>query len=378
MQRSQRKWVSLIKQLGIGAAVIFLPPSGNCAQSGAPPDAQHFKGKSVRVVVNYEPGSSADLFGRLIAKHLPAFLPGSPRMVVVNRSGASGTVGANYLYSARGDGLTIGMFSALYPSNQITMPDVQFNMLKFRPLASLQGRNQLWFIRGNAPYDRIQKAIGQGSAGGPKFTFAEEALCGVNTVREKLVKEWLDLPMEIKHGLPGGRRAAMQQLERGDIDSVQQSMWYTLPKDRPGWLKTGFLKVFANASPPGEGDFQSNGEIDFPADVKRVHEFLKTEEQKRQHILLSLDDLGPFHRAIYAPPATPENVVQVLRKSTWDMLHSPAFTADIERLRGDDPLDIRPGEKMEGTIKQALGKVQELEALMRKHAPNCTFNAGLK
>jgi tripartite-type tricarboxylate transporter receptor subunit TctC len=364
--------------VAVNVAIGSWPATGNCAQSGAPLDPQYFKGKTMRVIVNYEPGSSADLFGRLIAKHLPNILPGSPKMVVVNRSGASGTVGANYLYSARGDGLTIGMFSALYPSNQITLPDVQFNMLRFQPLASIQGRNQLWFIRGTAPYERIQQAIGKGSAGGPRFTFAEEALCGVNTVREKLTQEWLDLPMDIKHGLPGGRRAAMQQLERGDIDSVQQSMWYTLPKDRPGWLKGGFLKVFANASPPGEGDFQSNGEIDFPADVKRVHDLLKTEEQKRQHLLLSLDDLGPFHRAIYAPPGTPENVVRGLRKSIWDMLRSQAFTADIERLRGEDPLDIRPGEKMEEIIRQALGKVQELEAIMRKHAPNCTFNTSLK
>ena len=220
--------------LAILGAVAFAPVSASGAQSAQALDPDYFKGKSVRVVINYEPGSSADLFGRLIAKHLPNFLPGSPRMLVVNRAGASGTVGANYLYGARGDGLMIGMFSALYPSNQITLPDVQFNMLKFRPLASIQGRNQLWFIRGSAPYDRLQEAVGKGSSGGPRFTFAEELLCGVNAVRERLLKEWLDLPMDIKHGLPGGRRAAVQQLERGDIDSVQQSMWYTLPKDRPG------------------------------------------------------------------------------------------------------------------------------------------------
>jgi tripartite-type tricarboxylate transporter receptor subunit TctC len=105
---------------------------------------------------------------------------------------------------------------------------------------------------------------------------------------------------------------------------------------------------------------------------------LKTAEQKRQHVLLSLDELGPFHRAIYAPPGTPENIVQILRKGVWEMLHSKTFMADVERLRGDDPLDIRPGEKMEEIIKTALGKVQELETIMRKHTPNCTFNAKFK
>jgi hypothetical protein len=54
------------------------------------------------------------IFSGANREHLSSFLPGSPKMVVVNRSGASGTVGANYLYSARGDGLTIGTFSALY------------------------------------------------------------------------------------------------------------------------------------------------------------------------------------------------------------------------------------------------------------------------
>ncbi|MGH7929186.1 MAG: tripartite tricarboxylate transporter substrate-binding protein [Candidatus Binatia bacterium] len=373
-----RKWpLSGVRLLTL-AAVALTAVNARAAQVKGELDPNYFKGKTFRVVINYEPGSSADLFGRMIAKHLAKFLPGEPRMLVVNRPGASGTVGANYLYGARGDGLTIGMFSALYPSNQITFPDVQFNMLKFRPLASIQGRNQLWFIRGSAPYDRVQQAVGQSSAGGPKFTYAEEALCGANSVREKLVKEWLDLPMDIKYGLPGGRRAAMQQLERGDIDSVQQSMWYTLPKDRPDWLKKGFLEVFANASPPGEGDFQNNGEIDFPKDVKRIYDLLKTEEQKRQYVLLSLDELGPFHRMIYAPPSTPENVVKVLRKSIWAMLHDPTFMADVERLRGDDPLDIRPGEKMEEIIRTALGKTQELKVLMQKHAPKCPFNDNFK
>lgn len=374
-----RMWLNCgIRLTTIIAAVALTAVNGRPAQTSGELDPNYFNGKTFRIVINYEPGSSADLFGRMIAKHLAKFLPGNPRMLVVNRSGASGTVGANYLYTARGDGLTIGMFSALYPSNQITFPDVQFNMLKFRPLASIQGRNQLWFIRGAAPYDRIQKAVGQGSAGGPRFTYAEEALCGANSVREKLVQEWLDLPMDIKYGLPGGRRAAMQQLERGDIDSVQQSMWYTLPKDRPGWLKNGFLKVFANASPPGAGDFQDNRETAFPKDVKPVYELLKTEEQKRQYVLLSLDSLGPFHRTIYAPPGTPGNVLKVLRKSIWDMLHDQTFTAEIERLRGADPLDIRSGEKMEEIIKTALGKVQELKAIMQKHAPNCPFNDKFK
>ena len=147
----------------------------------------------------------------------------------------------------------------------------------------------------------------------------------------------------------------------------------------PAWLlKDRFLEVFAIAAPPGEGVYNNNGEIDLPSNVVRVYDLLKTEEQKKQYLLISLDDLGPFHRAIYAPPGTPENILRVLRKSIWDMLHNQAFTADIEKLRGDDPLDIRPGEKMEDIIKTALGKVQELETIMKKHAPTCPFSTNFK
>jgi len=77
----------------IGVSVLMLIASASITQApgAAEPDAPYFKGKTMRVIVNYEPGSSADLFGRLIAKHLLSYLAGKPRMVVVNRAGASGT-----------------------------------------------------------------------------------------------------------------------------------------------------------------------------------------------------------------------------------------------------------------------------------------------
>ena len=88
MNRLNARLLSLI-----GVSVLMLIASARITQApgAAEPDAPYFKGKTMRVIVNYEPGSSADLFGRVDRKASPQLLAGKPRMVVVNRAGASGT-----------------------------------------------------------------------------------------------------------------------------------------------------------------------------------------------------------------------------------------------------------------------------------------------
>ena len=249
----------------------------------------------------------------MVARNLPAHLGADIKAVVVNRAGGGGAVGANYVYAANPDGLTIGMFSAIAPSFQMTRAGGEFNLLKFEPIVGLQGQISAWYMRGDGPYDRLQDAVGQGSAGGPRFTVARDSQCGLGVARMKMVIEALDLPTDIAFGLPGGRRQGMQQLERNDVNSITQSMWYTIAADRPGWLKDGFLEMLALENPPGSVEYLFNGEIDVPDDTMYTYDLLPTDEQKRLFVALSTDNLGPIHRVLLAPPGTPAELVKVLQ-----------------------------------------------------------------
>jgi tripartite-type tricarboxylate transporter receptor subunit TctC len=62
--------------------------------------ADFYKGKSINVVVGYGPGGGYDVYMRLLARHMPRFIPGNPSIVVQNMPGAGSVRAANYIAGA--------------------------------------------------------------------------------------------------------------------------------------------------------------------------------------------------------------------------------------------------------------------------------------
>src|SRR5258708_20140399 len=94
-------------------------------------DANLFKGKTITYIVATGPGGGYDSYGRLIARYLQKHLPGS-RILVRNVPGAGHIVGANTIYAAKPDGLTIGMFNTGLIYDQLLKRDGGlFDLTKF-------------------------------------------------------------------------------------------------------------------------------------------------------------------------------------------------------------------------------------------------------
>ena len=75
----------------------------------APASAQFYEHKTLTFLVNYAAGGTTDVEGRIFARHLGKHLKGGPTIVVVNKPGAGGLVGVNYLGSGavKADGLMV-------------------------------------------------------------------------------------------------------------------------------------------------------------------------------------------------------------------------------------------------------------------------------
>src|ERR1700745_1541563 len=86
-----------------------------CAATAAA--AQDFyRGKTINLIVGNATGGGYDAYARLLARHMPKYIPGEPVFVVRNMPGAGGMAMSNHLYSqAPRDGLTIGMMSRANP-----------------------------------------------------------------------------------------------------------------------------------------------------------------------------------------------------------------------------------------------------------------------
>ena len=90
--------------------------------------AQSWPAKSVRIVVPFTPGSGTDIMARIVSEKLTAQL-GQP-VVVENRPGAGGTIGAGLVAKAEPDGYTILVHSSSYTVTPSTYKDLPYDTLR--------------------------------------------------------------------------------------------------------------------------------------------------------------------------------------------------------------------------------------------------------
>ena len=77
------------------AALAFAPSAA--AQS---PVEAFFRGRTLSLMVGFAPGGVNDISARLVARHLPKYLPGNPSIAVQNQPSAGGLVTTNFIYNA--------------------------------------------------------------------------------------------------------------------------------------------------------------------------------------------------------------------------------------------------------------------------------------
>lgn len=85
-----------------------LTPSPSASPKPSPTAAPvSFAGKIITVINPFAAGGGSDIVARVYTRHMAKLLPGNPSMIVRNMPGGGQTVGANYAYSSRPDGLTL-------------------------------------------------------------------------------------------------------------------------------------------------------------------------------------------------------------------------------------------------------------------------------
>jgi hypothetical protein len=332
--------------------------------------AQRFKGKTIRLVVDFKPGGGTDIQARYFASHWGKFIPGNPRITVTNLF--PNPAGQSFVWKAPPDGLTLSFLATPGIGRELVDADIEFKAEEFTWIGSHAKRDVILLARGNLPYNSLADA-----RGGKVPIRIAETIGGIDDVNGKmlgvgLLAMWFDLPIRIANVARLGSSDALVMLEREDVNAyVAGSHWYSLPTLRPGWFKDGYLKPLADMGHPETG-VAPNSEIQMT--VPNVMTYM-TEEQRKIWSAIYLPDVLSG-KAIAGPPKMSPEIIKALRDAYIKALSDPEISTQLAKLQGQ-PVDLIRGERMQELVTEeslAFKKSLPLYNELRKQVYEKIFN----
>lgn len=200
--------------------------------------AQTYPSKPVRLVVPFPPGGVADLLARPLAEKLSASM-GQP-VVVENRAGATGTIGAAAVASAPPDGYTL----LLGTTNEIAMSPPLFKSLPydpakaFSPIAPVAEFPNVLVVGSAVKANSLKELVAFAKANPGKLTFASSGPGSTNHLTAEIFMNAAGV--KVVHVPYKGGGPALTDLLGGHVDA----MFATLPSAMTH-IKSGKLRALA-------------------------------------------------------------------------------------------------------------------------------------
>jgi tripartite-type tricarboxylate transporter receptor subunit TctC len=308
----------------------------------------YYAGKTITIVRGGGPGGSGEFQSRALMPYLKKYIPGNPTIMMEFIDGASGRKGANYMYTARPDGLKIGSAGAMIPGPILGLPGSNYDIDKFIYIGSTEtGNPYVFFTRKAAGLDSLDKVrrtpgirIGAHSVGHSVYVTARMFAYMFEFKEPKFVVGFNDPEMDValNNGEIDGRTS-------GNIDSVL--------KDLGGQVQ--FHATISN--PKGRFDARLPGLPD-------IDTFAKNDRERKVVDLLRAFQVPrwPHH----LPPGTPPELVKILREAMAKTFKDPGFQQEFKKLMGREPTPLT-GEEVEKAVRE-LPRDLEVIALYKKLA----------
>ena len=136
----------------------LLVAAGLALGLGAPASAQDYPTRPVRVVIAFSPAGAIDILGRLIADKLSQLW--GQQVVVENRPGGSGNIGAAAASTAPPDGYTLHFGAQTLAVNVTLSPTTAFDpVTSFEPIMLVSTSQEVFQVSTVTPYKSVQDVI---------------------------------------------------------------------------------------------------------------------------------------------------------------------------------------------------------------------------
>jgi tripartite-type tricarboxylate transporter receptor subunit TctC len=196
--------------------------------------------RPITLVVPYAPGGSADALARVLAAKIGATLGTS--VVVDNRGGASGTIGASYVAKAQPDGYTMLYDATPYSINPHLLAAMPYAPTALQPLSLVSLAPNIVIVKADSPFKDLKDLIAKAKAQPGKVNFASGGSGTVQRLAAELFRQKLGLDMVHVSYKSGG--PAIIDVMGGQVDF----MFSTVAASSP-LVAGGKLRALAISSP---------------------------------------------------------------------------------------------------------------------------------
>jgi len=265
--------------------------------------AQEYPAKPIEVIVGYAPGGGTDTIARTVADVAQKYV-GQP-LVVVNKPGASGIIGAQYVASAKPDGYTL-----LVAGGSETVSTPHYRSIPFSPVDDFEPIIRFiierlnFYVQTDSPWKTFQDLVADAKKNPDKYSYATAGVGGLHYSTMLVASKRAGFSMN--HVPYKGGAETLAALAGGHVQVAMAS-----PNEAFALVEGGRVRPLATAS------------------IQRS----PTEPNTPTLRELGYDVYLENQKGFVFPKGTPKAVVQKLHDSLKKVFDDPQFKANAEKLK---------------------------------------------
>ncbi len=247
--------------------------------------------KPVRLIVPFAPGGSTDVVARMVGQKLSAVW--NQPVVIENRAGAGGNVGADVVAKAQGDGYTLLMASGSVTINPALYKKMPFDTKKdLAPITNVAQGPMLVVVKDGSPYKNLKDLIAAAKAKPGSVNFAS---AGVGSQVHLAAENFADAAgVDLQHVPYRGEALGYNDLAAGQVQMMVGNFAAASALVGPNRLRA--LAVTSKARMPQMPEVPTAHEAGLPG----------------------FENVGWF--GLFAPAGTPPAVIQKVQRDVASVM----------------------------------------------------------
>ena len=290
---------------------------------------QDYPNRPVKIVIAFSPAGAIDILGRLIADKLSQMW--GQQVVVENRPGGGGNIGAAAAATAPADGYTLHFGAQTLGTNVTLSPTTAFHPItSFEPIILVGTALEIFMVANQTPFQSVKDVIEYAKANPGKLNYAS---VGIGTSAHLATVLFSDVAGIRMQHIPYSQMSQSYS----DIFSGRTEIWFTTAGGSLPHIRSGKVRALA---------------VNGPARSKLLPELPTMLE-----LGIKMQDESSWY-GFFAPTGTPKAIIEKVNRDIQKVIDTP------EMRERELALGYRfiggPPQKLAEHLKTEIAKWDEL------------------